>query len=384
MSRSHNRARSRRLAAAGLAALLAAVASAAGAPAAAGATRARYLMGTTLRIEIPAGAPESAFEEAFAEVARLEDVLSNWRPDSEVSRLNRSAGTPFRCSADLYDALREALRWAAETGGAFDPTVEPLVRARGLRDGDGVLPGADGAALRDRPPGAPAAVGWRLLRLDPERRVAVLEAPGAGIDFGGIGKGIALDAAVRRLRDGGVDAALLDFGGQVAVFGTPPGLDGWTVAVADPAARDRPTLSFRLRDASAATSGNSERGAGPAGGHILDPASGRPAPFEGSVTVVMPQAIAADALSTALFVMGPEAGLEWAGRRGVAALYLSRGRDGGVRRRATRAFDRLADGDGGRRDADEAKRAAGRTGPRAAPAEARHGPCPPADEGGCP
>jgi thiamine biosynthesis lipoprotein len=325
--------------------------------------RARFLMGTTLRITVPGGAPETVFEAAFAEVDRLEDVLSNWRSGSEVSALNRTAaGAVFRCSADLYGALDRALWWAARTGGAFDPTVEPLVRALGLRlPEDGTEPGVEAGA-------AAGPVGWRHVRLDPDTRTARFDAAGAGVDFGGIGKGIALDAAAGRLREHGVAAALLDFGGQVLVLGAPPGEPAWRIAVADPDERRRPVESVWIRDASAATSGNSERGAGPRGGHILDPARRRAAPFEGSVTVVHPEATAADALSTALFVMGPEAGGRWAEARGVAALFLWRGPDGAPERRATPGFGRLAT------ETTHDERAAGRTEHRVAPPRTRHGP----------
>ena len=101
--------------------------------------RARFLMGTRLSIETDDPAPEDALDEAFGEVSRLETILSNWRATSEISRLNREAARgPVACSPDLFDAIAAALRWAEATGGTFDPTVEPLVVALGLR---GTVPG---------------------------------------------------------------------------------------------------------------------------------------------------------------------------------------------------------------------------------------------------
>ncbi len=92
-------------------------------------SRARFLMGTRLAIEVEPPVEPEVFEAAFSEVARLESVMSNWKSASEISRLNKTAGSAsFRCSPDLFLAIRSALRWAEETGGAFDPTVEPLVR----------------------------------------------------------------------------------------------------------------------------------------------------------------------------------------------------------------------------------------------------------------
>ncbi|MGH9797731.1 MAG: FAD:protein FMN transferase, partial [Candidatus Polarisedimenticolia bacterium] len=318
-------------------------AGAAGDAAAAGpreATRARYLMGTMLRVTVNGPAEERTFEAAFDEVARLESVLSNWDDDSEVSRLNRAAAaTPFRCSPDLYAALEDALRWAAATGGTFDPTVEPLVAALGLRDPEDRSPSVTTAV---RTAGTPGPVGWDGVRLDRAGRTASFRTAGMGIDFGGIGKGIALDAAALRLRERGVRSALLDFGGQVLAIGAPAGRPGWETGVADPVQRDRPVLGIRLRDLSAATSGNSERGG--RSGHLLDPRRGAPAPFGGTVTVVAADGTSADALSTALFVMGPADGMRFARDRGIAAAFLWRDCDSRLRTRTTSEFEVFLDG----------------------------------------
>ena len=339
--------------------------------------RALFLMGTRLEITLPTAVPEKAFDEAFAEVARLETILSNWRGESELSRLNRSAATtPFVCSPDLFGALQASLRFARETAGAFDPTVEPLVRRFGLRPFEGRLPGVaaegDGSRAEDGAGSAAAVIlGWRHVHLDPHARSAFFDAPGLGIDFGGIGKGIGLDAAARILARRGVRTALLDFGGQVLGLGAPRGEAGWPIGVAAPGDRERAALSLTLRDLSASTSGNDERSVrGPQGpiGQILDPARRAPASFAGTVTVLHREATAADALSTALFVMGPERGSAWAESRGLAALFLWRGPDGAFRRRATRAFIQVQ---------EQAEKGAGKAGRRvtqpgaAAPADAR-------------
>jgi thiamine biosynthesis lipoprotein len=141
-----------------------------------------------------------------------------------------------------------------------------------------------------------------------------------GVDLGGIAKGYALDRAAEKLRGRGISAALLDAGGQLLAMGAPPGEEGWSVAVADPADRGRPALPLLLRDASAATSGDSQRP-----GEIVDPADGSSIAWSGSVTVIHPEATAADALSTALFVLGPRRGLAWASHESdLLALYLER------------------------------------------------------------
>ncbi|OLC54954.1 MAG: hypothetical protein AUH92_03170 [Acidobacteria bacterium 13_1_40CM_4_69_4] len=303
--------------------------------------RARFLMGTRLSIEIDGPVPSRAFEDAFDEVARLEEILSNWRATSELSRLNaRAARSEVHCSPDLYRAISVSLEWAEKTGGAFDPTVEPLVRALGLRpDEERPVHGEDPVAATG--PTGRLPIGRRHVRLIPSLRSVRFDADGVGIDLGGIGKGIALDAAARILAREGVRSALLDFGGQLLAIGRPPGADGWPVGIADPGDRDAPVAAFRVADASLATSGNGERAVtGPDGpiGHILDPGSQRPATFGGTTTVVSVEATSADALSTALFVMGPERGLSWAEGRDIPVLYLWRGPDGVLRHGETRAF----------------------------------------------
>jgi len=299
-------------------------------------------MGTRLSITIDEPVAEQAFDDAFDEVARLEGILSNWKATSELARLNaRAARADVVCSPDLYRAIRVSLEWAEKTGGAFDPTVEPLVRALGLRPGDEI--GRTGQPLAAGPvPSAPLPVGWRHVRLGRSDRLVRFDADGVGIDLGGIGKGIALDAAARVLARDGVRDALLDFGGQVLALGRPRGSRGWAVGIADPGDREEPVTVVPVADLSLATSGNGERSVpGPGGpvGHILDPATGRPAPFDGSLTVAAAEGTSADALSTALFVMGPARGVAWAERRGIPALYLWRDRDGRLHHSATRAFD---------------------------------------------
>lgn len=317
--------------------------------------RARFLMGTRLSIETVGPVSDGAFEAAFREVARLEGILSNWKPESELSLLNdRASKEWFHCSSDLYGAVRAALEWAARTGGAFDPTVEPLVRALGLRAEDGIVPGAGGDAhagtgMEIRPDGAGGPGGerlpidWRHVRLRASSRSVRFDATGVALDLGGIGKGIALDAAARVLARHAVRAALLDFGGQILAIGRPQGAEGWVIGIADPSNRDTSVSLIHGMDVSISTSGNGERAVeGPDGpiGHILDPRMQRPAPFDGTVTVAAEDATVADALSTALFVMGPERGFRWAEDRRIAALYLWPGPDGTPGRKGTRAFYR--------------------------------------------
>jgi len=278
--------------------------------------RGRYLMGTIFRFEVPTGDDAEwaaeALESALDEVERLEGELSNWRSGSELSRLNREAARrPVRAPPDLYRAVEAAFKWAAETGGAFDPTVEPLTRS--LRS-----PSGTGPVLS---PVTPDGRGWRGVQLDPKVRSVHFTAGVEGLDLGGIGKGYALDRAAALLERRGISTALLDAGGQVLAMGSPPGQRGWKVGVANPGDREDPVLALLLRDVSAATSGNSERP-----GEIFDPVSGTPVLWSGSATAITADATSADALSTALFVLGPVRGISWARRRSdLVAIYAGPG-----------------------------------------------------------
>jgi len=304
---------------------------------AAGTSRARYLMGT--RCEGVAYADHedraaAALEAAFDEIARLESILSDYRPDSELSRLNRGAfPAPFACSTDLFAFIRVSAGYTNRTGGAFDITIAPLVAAWDMR-GAGRIAG--GEEIRR----ALARVGSRRMTLDAERRTVRFDADGMALDPGGIGKGYALDAAARVLRSMGIESALLDFGGQMLAIGAPPGAGAWVVGVAHPLRRDEEALTVSLRDASISTSGNSERGIVVEGrdiGHIVDPSTGAPVATRRTVSVIAGTATEADALSTALLVMGPGEGLAWASEQppGPAAIFLEVDAQGTLLVRAT-------------------------------------------------
>ncbi len=266
--------------------------------------RARYAMGTVLEIEAlgaDASATEAGVAAAFRAVDEVEARLSNWRPASEISRAN--SGRPSPLSPATWGSLERAFALARETGGAFDPTVGAVTRA-------------------DPGRACPAAVGWEKVRLDPRGRTLSFTVAGGAIDTGGFGKGEGLDRAVSALRSHGVASARLNFGGQISLYGTSGAAarsqDLGTVAIAEPrAASARELGRFSAGDGSVSTSGQSENP-----GHIVDPRTGAPVAFAGSVTVVADKGMRADALSTALFVLGPARGIAFADRRGIAALYV--------------------------------------------------------------
>ena len=266
-------------------------------------------MGTAFDLRVRGATRERALaasEAAVAEVERLEALLSTWRPDTPLARVNRVApGKDVPVDAELATVLGEVFAWSARTRGAFDPTVAPLVRAWDLR-GEGRVPsGPELAAAR-------VAVGVRRFRLDPAASTIARLDAGAGIDEGAWGKGYALDRAAARLRETGADAALLDFGGEVLAMGADADAP-WRIELAHPRERSRPVVAIALPPGAAvSTSGNSERSRRAGDrviGHLLDPGTGEPAPDFGSVAVVARSGLAADVLSTAFFVLGPDAGL---------------------------------------------------------------------------
>ncbi|HET6983393.1 MAG TPA: FAD:protein FMN transferase [Myxococcaceae bacterium] len=274
--------------------------------------RSVYAMGTRLSIDAEGPSDEAlrtATEAAFRESERIEAACSTWRPDSSWSRLNRAGGAEVPLDREWLELLSTILDFNRKADGAFDPVLGALLQAWGTRTG-GRTPSAEELAR------ARAASGARLLSLDLPRGVARLGHPGAAVEEGGFLKGYALDRMARVLLAAGVRDAVLDFGGQLLVVGRPR-----SVSLAAPDDRHRATLSFLLGPGSLSSSGTSEHGR-----HILDPKSGVPSPAWGSVSVVAPDGLTADVLSTALYVMGPERGRAWADAHHVAAIFQRPGR----------------------------------------------------------
>lgn len=270
-------------------------------------------MGTRLAMAIEVSDRAQGLAASAAIVAAVEDAerrLSTWRETSELQTFNAApAGARVPLSPFAWGAVTAALACWEETGGAFDPTVAPLVEAWGLRSGGRLPEPGEIAAAR-------LAVDAGRLLLEPARRELV-QPGGLRLEEGGFGKGAALDAALAAasaLVPGG--AIALDFGGQLAWSGrTQPFL----VRLADPRDRSRTVLELTLDRpfGSLSTSANSERSARAGAarvGHLLDPRSGRPAPDFGSATILATQATAADCRSTGLFVLGPERGAALAAR----------------------------------------------------------------------
>ncbi len=245
--------------------------------------RARYLMGTICEITAHGPGAAAGLEAAFSEIERVESILSTFRDQSELSRLNKEGSHgAVRVSPTLWDSLSDAVRLARASLGAFDPTFAS-------------------------PPGSR---GVERIHMRPRTRSVLLD-PGTIVRLDAFGKGYALDRAAALLRANGVGSALLNFGGQVLALGAPPGRSAWPVDLAPPDCPPRadprpaparcamPALTLFLKDASLSTSGSSEQG-----DHILNPSTGEKIRRASNLAVVSPSAAEADAWSTALFVRG--------------------------------------------------------------------------------
>jgi thiamine biosynthesis lipoprotein len=289
----------------------------------------RSAMGTDVEVYLYAPSATRAavlMEAVFAEIERVEAALSTYRAHSELSRINRSAGaTSVTTDPETFGLLRRALAFSAASGGAFDITVGPLVRAWGFSRGEGRLPTPEELAE------ARSATGWRHVLLDDVHRAVRFGIPGLQLDLGGVGKGWALDSAAGVLRDHGVTTALIGAGrSSYYALGAPPRTEGWLVAVPDPTKPGQVLSTVRLRDGSLSTSGNSEKYFDLGGrrySHIIDPRTGEPSEGTLQVTVTAASATVSDALSTTLFVLGPAEAAELIGRtHGAAALLVADGR----------------------------------------------------------
>ena len=261
-----------------------------------------------------AAALPRVLDGAFDEVDRIDRLMSNYKTDSALSRVNREAAQhPVVVEPELFDLIAESIRYSGDSGGAFDITVGPLMKAWGFFRGEGRLPAdADVTAAR-------RVVGSRHVILDARRRTIAFDRPGVELDLGGIAKGHAVDRVVRLLRDRRVTAALVSAGGSTIYgMGSPPGRDdGWDVAVQDPIDARKTAFHTTLKDRALSVAGSSEKSFESDGvrySHIMDPRSGRPAQGVLSVAVTSDSGTAGDALDDVFFVMGPERSKDYLAR----------------------------------------------------------------------
>ena len=258
---------------------------------------------------------EEAVDAAFAEVHRLDEMLSNYNPESEVSEVNHTAAErPVAVTPELFDLLSACVKYSRESDGAFDITVGPLMKVWGFYKGTGRLPHrAEVRAALDR-------VGYRNIVLDGANRTVQFGRSGVELDPGGIGKGYAVDRMIEVLKQYGIRTALVSASGSsIYGLGAPPGEKGWKVQIRDPKDQSKSVAEVYLKDASMSTSGNYEkffRAEGKIYSHIMDPRTGWPAQGVLSVSVVAPRTLDSEAWTKPFFVNGRE----WAAKHKPAGL----------------------------------------------------------------
>lgn len=258
---------------------------------------------------------ETAVEEAFEEVRRLDQLLSNYKAHSEWTDVNRwAAERPVALPREMFDLIWHCQQYSMASEGAFDITVGPLMRVWGFYKGTGRLPQKQEVAA------ALAGVGYRHVLLDPEARTVRFARPGVEIDPGGIGKGYAVDRMVEILRRNKIRSGLVTAAGSsIYGLGTPPGEPGWRVDIRNPRNPAEAVEEVVLHDQSMSTSGSAEKffvANGQTYSHIMDPRTGFPARGMLSVSVIASRAIDSEAWTKPFFINGRQ----WAAQHRPAGL----------------------------------------------------------------
>ncbi len=304
-------------------------------------TRAHYVMGTIFEITAYGSDREAtaqAIEKAFAAIRRADEIMSHYKPESDLMRLNREGvNGPVSVPASLYYVLAESLKYSELTGGAFDITVGPLVRLWERAAEEDRIPSRN-ELMRARSSVGPQNV-YLLIPAKGETPGARVQfaREGVEINLGAIGKGWAIDRAWEILTSHGIRNAFLSAGtSTVYALGKGPGGRGWKVDIVDACREGQVVATVTLQDRSLSTSASTEQFweiEGTRYSHILDPRTGRPVEPLASVTVVAPTATESDALSTAVYVQGYRDGGEMLRRLGREGVLVEKGPDGACRAR---------------------------------------------------
>jgi len=282
----------------------------------------RYAMGTVFEAAGYGNSAErtsAAIDQALDEIVRLDHVMSNFKPESDLSRMNREAHFhPIRIPADLYRVIETSLVYSRLSEGAYDVSVGPLVDLWKAALAGGAAPTAAQLAQ------ARSCVGYEKIELVPPDQIE-FHSDCMRIDLGSIGKGYAVDRAITLLRSKGIDRAYIDAGGSTIYgMGTPPDRDGWLVHLRDPSNRLDPQIKLVSNSVSTSEQTSPSMLTGDAPGHIVVPDSGKPLRTRYAVSVIAKSATDSDALSTTLLLLGPERGAALVSRlNGVTAIWVS-------------------------------------------------------------
>ena len=265
------------------------------------------IMGTRIAVEVwheDAGRAEAAIDAVFAERHRIDELMSHYKPESQLSRINRDAATaPVKVDAELAGLIARALEFSELSGGAFDITYASVGYLNDYRERRHPSEAQIQAAL--------PAINWRHVVVDREASTVHFLMPGVRIDLGGIAKGYAVDSAVQILRDHGIRNGTVTAGGDSRILGDRRGRP-WVVGIRHPDDPNRVIARIPLEDAAISTSGDYERYFDENGvryHHIIDPHTGKSPVGVRSVTVIGPNATLTEGLTKSVFVMGPERGL---------------------------------------------------------------------------
>lgn len=283
------------------------------------------LMGS--RFEITAVAADSALAQtgiaaAITEIARIERLISSWNPNSQTSEINRNAGKKaVTVDRELFELIRRSQKVSALTGGAFDISFASVDKIYTFDGGDHALPSPDSVAV------SVAKIGYQNIVLDEKNSTVFLKEPGMKIGFGGIGKGYAANRAQAVMLEAGILSGLVNAGGDLIAWGKQPDGSDWQIAIADPNDEDKILGWLTLGNLAIVTSGDYARyftSDGKRYAHIIDPETGYPVTGMKSVSVVCADAELADALATAVFVLGENKGMKLIEQlRGIECLIVN-------------------------------------------------------------
>ena len=251
------------------------------------------------------GKLQSAVSEGLDEARRLDEMLSNYKPASEWSMVNRMAGDgPVHITPELFQLLAACVEYSRESEGAFDITVGPLMKVWGFYKGSGHLP------HRAEVWGALNRIGYQNILLDHAKQTVRFAKPGIELDPGGIGKGYAVDRIAQILKENGVQSALVSGGGSsIYAIGVPPHEKGWKVDIKNPKNPEESIESVYLKDESMSTSGNYEKffyAEGKMYSHIMDPRTGYPSQGMLSTSVIAPRTLDSEAWTKPYYILGPK------------------------------------------------------------------------------
>lgn len=249
---------------------------------------------------------EEVAAEVFQEIDQLDDQMSNYKQESELSSINREAARhAVIVEPGLFKLIQDSLRYSRESGGDFDVTVGPLMKSWGFFRGQGRVPSKDELSQVLK------RIGYQHVKLDPSTRSIRFDEPGIEIDLGAIAKGYAIDQAVQILRDNEISRALISSGtSSLYALGSPPGESGWKISVRDPLDQNKAACVLRLQNLSLSVSGGYEKFfklGGKTYAHIMNPHTGMPVENMLSTAVMSPSGTDSDALSTTFFVESPDA-----------------------------------------------------------------------------